>query len=90
MKTKELTFTTIQQIKRNNLLMEKFVIIEDLVSKIYLYDQDIERIDINNLKNIIPNDNYELTVSEYIYCIWNFAEEMQTLLKKDSEKLLNN
>jgi hypothetical protein len=89
MKTKEITFTTIQQIKKNNKLAEQLADLEKIATEMYdqSNDKQIEMFDISACLKYFE-DIEECTVYDFLYSIMKFAEVNQNLLMNNSKNLL--
>ena len=79
MKTKEISFDTIQKIKANNYLLEKLSEIDDIMFDLYLHRSELD-IDYFNDK-----DNEDVN---YWHCFQHCLEMYQTQLMINSKNLM--
>jgi molecular chaperone DnaK (HSP70) len=94
MKTKEISFAVIQQIKKNNKLAEQFESIEKIIEDIYFNYPDIHKLEIEQIKKDIRDyaEDFEqdFGAESFIYLIWQFVQLNQALLEKNSQNLLKD
>ena len=91
MKTKEISFDTIQKIKANNKLAESLQTIEKIVGEMYWNDLQLQELNIDQFKKDIAdyeNDFDDLNSSNFIYMIMQFCEINQRLLTEQSKELV--
>ena len=89
MKTKEISFATIQQIKKNNKLAEQLSVLEKIATEMYdnSNDKQIEMFSIAECLKYF-NDLEECSVYDFIYSIAKFAEVNQNILMENSKNLM--
>ena len=92
MKTKEISFDAIQQIKKNNKLMEQLATIEEIVSDIYYNHPDAHKMRIANVKKDIADfgEDFEsdYNAESFLYSIIRFANDNQNALIETSQNLI--
>ena len=91
MKTKEISFDTIQKIKANNKLAESLQKIEDITFDLYYKSQGNHSLNIDQFKKDIAdydNDFTDLNADNFIYMIMQFCEVNQRLLIEEAKKLM--
>ena len=91
MKTKEISFDTIQKIKANNKLSESLQKIEDITTEMYWNDLQLTELQVNPIKQYLEfdeNSTDDFDSSQFIYAIMQFCEVNQRLLIDESKKLI--
>jgi hypothetical protein len=87
MKTKEISFNTIQKVKANNKLSEQLNQIEKIAENIYLNDLQLQELSIKTILQYFE-DLEEFTSSDFVYAMMKFAEDNQRFLSENSKNLI--
>jgi len=92
MKTKEISFDTIEQVKRNNKLSEQLETIEKIVEDIYYNYLQVADMNVDQVKKEIKDFGEEFETDfcaeSFLYLIMKFTEINQRLLVENSKNLI--
>jgi hypothetical protein len=92
MKTKEISFDVIEQVKRNNKLAEQLETIEKIVEDIYYNYLQVSDMNVDQVKKEIKDFGEEFETDfcaeSFLYCIMKFTEINQRLLIENSKNLI--
>ena len=92
MKTKEISFDVIEQVKRNNKLAEQLETIEKIVEDIYYNYLQVADMNVDQVKKEIKDFGEEFETDfcaeSFLYLIMKFTEINQRLLIENSKNLI--
>jgi hypothetical protein len=91
MKTKEIPFSTIETIKRNNKLSEQLATIEKIAEDIYYNYLQVDNMEIQPVQKYLGMDEFstdDFNASNFVYAIMRFAEINQIKLQENSQNLI--
>ena len=92
MKTKEISFDVIEQVKRNNKLSEQLQTIEKIVEDIYYNYLQVSDMNVDQVKKEIKDFGEEFETDfcaeSFLYLIMKFTEINQRLLIENSKNLI--